>query len=102
MLGPLAQSRADKSKPVLGQEATQCEYCLRLRGIGRPITEGTGWTCDAFPQGIPSEIVRCTVRHNVPYPGDAGTVFEQHDLLEDFQTLLRKGHFVTSSEFKAP
>lgn len=36
-------------------------------------------TCDAFPDGIPSEIFRGEFIHNKPYPGDNGILYERRD-----------------------
>ena len=33
-------------------------------------------TCDAFPDGIPKEILDGTVSHMKPYPGDHGIQYE--------------------------
>lgn len=32
--------------------------------------------CTAFPFGIPEDILRRRVRHDKPYPGDGGVIFE--------------------------
>jgi len=34
-------------------------------------------TCEAFPKGIPFEILQDRVRHDTPYPGDHGIHFEK-------------------------
>jgi hypothetical protein len=33
-------------------------------------------SCKAFPDGIPEAIIESNVKHNVPYPGDNGIIFE--------------------------
>jgi hypothetical protein len=33
--------------------------------------------CDAFPEGIPLELVQDKVRHDAGYPGDHGIHFEK-------------------------
>lgn len=37
------------------------------------------WTCDAFPAGIPREILENRADHRKPYPGDRGIHFEATD-----------------------
>jgi hypothetical protein len=47
----------------------QCATCEWL------ITSGEGLTCEAFPDGIPEEIVTGQVDHSIPYGGDGGLVY---------------------------
>ncbi len=51
----------------------QCMRCIHYRwGSG-----GDALTCEAFPTGIPADIARNIVRHDAPYPGDNGLLFEE-------------------------
>ena len=49
--------------------AFQCLRCRHYLG---------GWTCAAFPEGIPEEIGTGAHDHERPYPGDGGIRFEPH------------------------
>jgi hypothetical protein len=43
-----------------------CHVCDHRRSV---------FTCKAFPDGIPLEIMKGDVMHTSPYPGDGGIVF---------------------------
>ena len=42
------------------------------------LVDGDGMRCDAYPQGIPDEILESEVDHRLPYAGDGGVQFEQN------------------------
>jgi hypothetical protein len=52
----------------------QCANCVHLRGA-----KDYRWRCDAFPDGIPTPILREEFDHTVPYPGDHGIQFEMQE-----------------------
>ena len=47
----------------------QCSRCANL-------LSGVHWTCRAFPDGIPADILSGQIDHSEPYPGDHGVRFE--------------------------
>jgi hypothetical protein len=47
-----------------------CVWCSRLQG------NGAGRRCDAFPDGIPSDIWEGQTDHRTSYPGDHGLQFD--------------------------
>ena len=50
-----------------------CYTCARALALGR--NEEPAFTCDAFPDGIPFEILSWDHDHHEPFPGDKGKVF---------------------------
>lgn len=50
-----------------------CAVCKHRRGDLRDPK------CDAFPDGIPNEILLSKADHRKPFPGDNGIVFEPED-----------------------
>jgi len=53
-----------------------CAYCKHLYFDDNGKTTGT---CDAFPGGIPSEIILLENDHSKPVKGDHGIQFESTD-----------------------
>ena len=51
-------------------DISQCAYCRHWDFIPGPY-------CEAFPQGVPKEILYNRVDHKKPYPGDNGIQFER-------------------------
>lgn len=56
------------------QIISQCSVCTRFHKENHD-----GETCDAFPNGIPDEILWNEVSHIKAYPGDNGLRFEQEE-----------------------
>lgn len=48
-----------------------CIYCRRLERINQD-----GYTCSAYPDGIPEAIILSNVDHRKPFDGDHGLQFE--------------------------
>lgn len=57
----------DRETTEITVDKILCNRCKHLR---------KGITCDAFPQGIPIEIIR-NGEHYLPVPGDNGIIFEE-------------------------
>jgi 8-oxo-dGTP pyrophosphatase MutT (NUDIX family) len=48
-----------------------CFSCARLRGV----VPDAGWTCDAFEDGIPTEVLASVNPHRTPIDGDGGLTY---------------------------
>lgn len=57
-----------------GYSASQCENCIRCLHWGA--LDGIGWTCEAFPEGIPVAIVKGKRSHEDNVPGDNGIHYD--------------------------
>jgi len=55
-------------------QSLQCLKCKHYIGAGY---------CEAFPDGIPSEVMSGKFEHTKPYPGDNGIQFELDDDFKD-------------------
>ena len=59
------------------QEAIPSLPCLQCKYLRRFRRKDTNYTCDAFPDGIPSVIFSGSVDHTKLYPGDHGIQFKR-------------------------
>jgi len=53
-----------------------CATCKHLRDFP-PEGEDFGLACDAYPRGIPEEILDSKVDHRKPYSGDQGIRYKK-------------------------
>ena len=54
-----------------------CMWCSRLTD-----SPGPGYTCEAYPDRIPDEIIEGEWDHRLPKPGDRGLQFVPRDAAE--------------------
>jgi len=55
---------------MTGMLPPMCMWCSR-----RTESKGWGYTCEAYPDGIPDEIIESEWDHRFPKPGDRGLQF---------------------------
>lgn len=63
-----------KHKALPGHDFPKCAACRHVLAMGT--LDGLGWTCKAFPDGIPPTIVDGIDDHAYPFTGDQGIRFE--------------------------
>lgn len=81
---------------------TLLPICFQCRHIGW-VEPSIGWTCKAFPKGIPTEILASRHNHRRPFPGDHGIQFEPkikgaQDFDLDWQDTTHKANDPTWAE----
>jgi len=74
---------ADEKLPeIVIVEPRHAPICLGCAHLHRP-GDLPQYTCDAFPRGIPVEILKNQFNHTRPHPRDGGIRFEPVPYLED-------------------
>jgi len=58
-------------------QSNQCLECKRFYG---PSGKEFGFTCEAFPDGIPDKIFTGLHNHTKPYKGDHGLRFKKREV----------------------
>lgn len=57
-----------------------CLYCDRMKDEDK---DNFNWVCDAFPEGIPVEIINLEIVHDRPVEGDKGLFYKGMLSVED-------------------
>jgi len=65
----MGKYRAEADDFTVQENPTPCVECKHLAPAG--------WTCHAFPEGIPSAILEGENDHTEPFEGDNGIQFEK-------------------------
>lgn len=60
--------------PLSSMRVSQCLFCRHAQANN---------TCEAFPKGIPQQILDNRILHNRPYPGDHNIQFEPEKGVEN-------------------
>ena len=76
--GCVMEDRSINPKGMPGHDFPLCMACRHLRKTGT--LSGLGWTCDAFPEGIPVTVVQGIDSHLEPLEGDNGVQFEPEEM----------------------
>jgi hypothetical protein len=75
-----------------------CDSCIHIREVQSPLSRGM---CDAYPEGIPSQIWRGALDHATPLPGDNGIVWElDPEYEDDYKAYLNYREVVAANPIK--
>lgn len=61
----------------------QCMVCKHAKWV-----KGVSYTCAAFPEGIPHNVLNQTLDHRRPIPGDHGVQYEPSERAIEFGIAL--------------
>ena len=75
-----------------------CYACQRWRGL----VSGKGFTCEAYPDGIPVEILVSLADHRMPFEGDRGLRFEMRASVVNDASQLSKSQVEYEDRAKDP
>lgn len=70
-------------------QTAQCLMCSHYRHDSK-VRSGS---CEAYPQGIPREIYSNKARHDIPYPGDNGIMFDPVPVDPDGEFVFNESMF---------
>lgn len=74
----------EKFKKMIKGEISQCKCCIHYKETLN------GDCCDAFPFGIPEDILKNYVCHKTPFPGDHGICFEPKPGFESIRIKIKE------------